>query len=65
MEVYLQEEANAVCCVSGRSVSAQSGCRTSHCWLLSTDVLNSMSPHQLCLSALEGSYQGKGPKYSL
>lgn len=29
------------------------------------DVLKSVSPHQLCLSTLEGVYQGEGPKYNL
>lgn len=33
--------------------------------LLHMDVLKSVSPHQLCLSTLEGVYQGEGPKYNL
>lgn len=64
-EAYLQEEANAVHCVFVHSVSAHSRCLTSPCQLLSTDVLTSVSPHQLCLSALEGAYQGEGPKHNL
>jgi len=54
-----------VYCASVCSVSACSRCLTSHSHLLPMDALKSVSAHQLCLSMLEGAFQGEGPTYSV